>query len=105
MVKSTDSLLPLRAKMGSRKLLSTLYSLVDTGVFDSGLRAWQEFPDLFPSGPPRDKQQVVAAGAGHHNSPAPVQSGPPHNSQQQQTVTGGAHYHVAPQYYGSPVPM
>lgn len=54
LVKTRESMQPLRARMGQQKLLSLLRSMVDEGIFDSELRAWQEFPELFPARPPGD---------------------------------------------------
>ena len=54
LVKTKESLQPLRTRMGHAKLVSLVRSMVDEGIFDSELRAWQEFPELFPSRPPGD---------------------------------------------------
>lgn len=51
LVKTRESLQPLRARIGHAKLVSLVCSMVDEGLFDSKLRAWQEFPELFPSRP------------------------------------------------------
>jgi hypothetical protein len=54
LLKRTESIQPLRARVGHAKLQAIVRNLVDDGIFDSELRAWQEFPEFFPSKPPGD---------------------------------------------------
>ena len=59
LVKTKESLQPLRARMGHANLVSLLRSMVDEGIFDSKMRAWREFPELFPCPPPLEPDDGV----------------------------------------------
>lgn len=59
LIKTTESIQPLRARVGHARLQAIVRKLLDDGIFDSDLRAWQEFPEFFPSKPPGDIESVI----------------------------------------------
>lgn len=63
LVKTKESLQPLRKRLGHSALLSLVWRMVDEGFFESALRAWREFPELFPSRPPDDTAVDLDQGA------------------------------------------
>lgn len=52
------SLNPLVAELGVEGLVEVLKVLLDDRIFESELRAKEEFPELFPSSPVRDIQRA-----------------------------------------------
>ena len=63
LLKTKESLQPLRKRLGHSNLLSLVSRMVDEGIFESALRAWREFPELFPSRPPDDTAVDLDQGA------------------------------------------
>jgi hypothetical protein len=63
LVKKKESLQPLRKRLGHSVLLSLVWKMVDEGIFESALRAWREFPELFPSRPRDDTADDLHQGA------------------------------------------
>lgn len=74
LIKSHAALQELRGKIGYAKLQGILRQQVSDGLFDSELRAWQDFPDLAPpdSDFPRLAQQVADETHGDRDDPAGV---------------------------------
>jgi len=54
LIKERESLQALRKRIGHQNLVALLLNMVEEGIFDSELRAWQEFPEVFPARPAND---------------------------------------------------
>jgi hypothetical protein len=49
LLKNHPALQALKAQIGEQKLQAILRKQVGDGIYDSEIRAWQDFPDLFPA--------------------------------------------------------